>query len=81
MYKNRTKQGRNNVCGAKVRSYRLALPGKPSQNKLAHMCQIIGLDIDKNAIQRIESGERFVTDIELKTLAEVLKVSYTDLLD
>ena len=28
-----------------------------------------GLDIDKNAVQRIESGKRFVTDIELKVIA------------
>ena len=27
--------------------------------------QLLGLDLDKNAIQRIESGQRFVTDIEL----------------
>ena len=36
--------------------------------------------IDKNAIQRIESGKRFVTDIELRYFAKVLKVSYEELL-
>ena len=40
-----------------------------------------GLDLDKNAIQRIESGARFVTDVELKVIAEVLGVSSGDLLD
>ena len=40
-----------------------------------------GLDIDKNAVQRIESGKRFVTDIELKVIAKVLGVSYRELLD
>jgi transcriptional regulator with XRE-family HTH domain len=39
-----------------------------------------GLDVDKNAIQRIESGERFVTDIELKMMASVLDVSVDALL-
>ena len=34
-----------------------------------------GLDIDKNAIQRLECGKRFVTDIELVALARVLRVS------
>ena len=34
-----------------------------------------GLDIDKNAIQRIESGERFITDIELKAFSQLLGVS------
>ena len=38
------------------------------------------LDLEKNAIQKIESGQRFVTDIELRTLAEVLDVSVNELL-
>ncbi len=45
------------------------------------MLQMAGLDIDKNAVQRMESGERFVTDIELKSIAKVLDVSYQELLD
>ena len=45
------------------------------------MLQMAGLDIDKNAVQRIESGKRFITDIELKVIAEVLNVSYQKLLD
>lgn len=45
------------------------------------MLQIQGLDVDKNAIQRIESGARFVTDIELKIIAQVLNVSCDTLLD
>ena len=45
------------------------------------LLQVAGLDVDKNAIQRIESGERFVTDIELKAIAEGLQVHYQDLLD
>ena len=49
--------------------------------KLADMFQLAGLDIDKNAIQRIESGQRFVTDIELKIIAKVLHVTYQELLD
>ena len=45
---------------------------KTSQRMLAYLLQMKGLDVDKNAIQRIESGERFVTDIELKMMASVL---------
>ena len=44
------------------------------------MLQLQGLDVDKNAIQRIESGQRFVTDIELKVLAQVLKTTTDELL-
>lgn len=81
MYKNRSNDGRNNLCGTNVKSYRLKLLNHPSQKKFADMLQVAGLDIDKNAVQRIESGERFVTDIELKVIAQVLNVSYQDLLE
>ena len=43
---------------------------------LADMLQMEGLDLDKNAVQRIESGKRFVTDIGLKVITKVLGVSY-----
>ncbi|NBI86492.1 XRE family transcriptional regulator [Lachnospiraceae bacterium] len=81
MYKNRAANGENNICGQKVREIREQLPEKTSQRKLADMLQMEGLDLDKNAVQRIESGKRFVTDIELKVMAKVLGVSYQELLD
>ena len=81
MYKNKAENGTNNVCGEKVKQYRLAMPKKTSQRKLADLLQIEGLDLDKNAIQKIEAGTRFVTDIEIKIIAKVLGVSYQDLLD
>ncbi len=42
--------------------------------------QLLGLDIDKNAVQRIESGQRFVTDIELKLFSDHFEVSSDELL-
>lgn len=53
---------------------------KMSQRMLAEKLQLRGIDVDKNAIQRMESGERFVTDIELKVLAEVFGVTSDELL-
>lgn len=81
MFKNKSESGLCNVCGSRIRQLRAGMPGSPSQRQLADMLQVEGLDIDKNAIQRIESGSRFVTDIELKILAKVLCVSYEELLD
>lgn len=81
MYKNKSEDGFNNICGVKIRQYRLSMHEKTSQRKLADLLQVEGLDLDKNAIQRIEAGTRFVTDIEIKTIAKVLGVSYEDLLD
>ena len=53
---------------------------KISQRELADRLQVINLDIDKNAVQRIESGQRFITDIEIISLAKVFNVSVKDLL-
>lgn len=80
MYKNRTASGRNNLCGTRMKALRLALPQHPSQQKFTSMLQLVGLDMDKNAVQRIESGARFVTDIELAGIAKVLSVTCDELL-
>ena len=81
MYKNKSETGLNNICGEKVKKFRLAMPEKTSQRKLADLLQVEGLDLDKNAVQRIEAGTRFVTDIEIRIISKVLGVSYQDLLD
>ena len=80
MFKNRNKDGTLNISGIRIAALRKALRPKVSQRALAEKLQLEGVDLDKNAIQRIESGKRFVTDIELKALAKVLKVSADDLL-
>lgn len=79
MFTNKTNDGRNNLCGERVAKYRKTL--NKSQRELADALQLLGLDVDKNAIQRIEAGKRFVTDIELVYLAKVLDVSYEELLE
>ena len=79
MFKNKRKSS-NNLCGKNVKNIRLSKYDKLSQRGLSDMLQLEGLDLDKNAIQRIESGQRFVTDIELKTISDVLGVSLDELL-
>ena len=78
MFTNKAMDGRNNVCGKQIAKYRKEM--HKSQRQLADMLQLAGLDVDKNAIQRIEAGKRFVTDIELVYLAGVLHVDVADLL-
>lgn len=80
MFKNKNADGTLNLCGKNVARLRLALGPKVSQKNLADRLQIAGLDVDKNAIQKIESGQRFVTDIELCALAKVLNTSIDELL-
>lgn len=79
MYKNKF-NGSNNICGKKIYSLRKQLVPKVSQRAFADKLQLIGIDLDKNAIQRIESGQRFVTDIELKAFAQILKTTTDELL-
>ena len=78
MFTNRSEDGNNNRCGKAVANRRKQM-GK-SQRELADALQLAGLDVDKNAIQRIEAGKRFVTDIELVYLAKVLDISVDMLL-
>ncbi len=73
MFINKANDGKNNICGKNVARLRKEL--NISQRALADKLQILGIDIDKNAIQRIEAGKRFVTDIELKALSSLFNVS------
>ena len=78
MFINKTRDGRNNVCGANIARFRMQLG--ISQRKLADRMQLVGIDIDKNAIQRIECGKRFVTDIEILAFAKVFGITLDALL-
>lgn len=78
MFINKTDDGKNNLCGKNVAKFRNELG--ISQRKLADKLQILGLDVDKNAVQRIEAGKRFVTDIELYYLCKVFDITYEELL-
>ncbi len=78
MFINKTKDGKNNLCGANIAKFRTEM--KISQRELADRMQLVGLDMDKNAIQRLEAGKRFVTDIEIVGFARVLDKTVEDLL-
>jgi len=78
MFINKTDDGKNNICGNRISKFRVEM--KISQRELADRLQLSGLDIDKNAVQRIESGKRFVTDIELVIISKVLGRTFEELL-
>ena len=78
MFTNKSDNGRNNICGLQIAKCRKQM-GK-SQRELADDLQRLGLDVDKNAVQRIEAGKRFVTDIELVYISMALNLSYEELL-
>ena len=80
MFKTKSDVSGNNLCGANVYRIRKSKQPKMSQRMLAERLQLYGMDVDKNAVQRIECGKRFVTDIELVALSHALETPITDLL-
>ena len=79
MFINKSGDGKNNICGENIARFRKEL--RLSQRELADKLQLTGLDIDKNTVQRIEAGKRFVIDIELVALSKVLNRSLNEILD
>lgn len=78
MFINKSNDGLNNICGKNIAILRKNL--NISQRILADKLQLSGLDLDKNAIQRIECGKRFVTDIELMAFAKIFGITVDELL-
>lgn len=71
------KAPRNNIVGPQVMRIR---NGKGmSQSDLAVACQLIGWDVSRGVIARIEGRLKWVSDSELLQLAKALKVSVPEL--
>jgi len=68
-------KNRKNIVGPNVR--RLRNNQDISQEKLAAKCQLIGWDISREGIAKIESQVRDVSDIELLKLAKALRVHFS----
>lgn len=69
---------KKNICGGKIREARLNK--KLTQETFAAKLQVEGMDIARNSISRLETGNRLVTDFELKIIAKVLDVDINWLL-
>lgn len=63
--------------GARIQQFRRGM--NLDQETLARECTSRGKSLDRTALSRIESGQRKVTALELAVLAEVLGVSFIDL--
>lgn len=68
-----------NLIGERLKQLRKN--AKLSQRALARELQLIGIDMDKNVITRIETDKRYVTDFELQALKKIFNVSYDYLID
>ena len=79
MPKPRTQSGEKNLISQRL--IELRRTHNMSQRDLAYKLQLAGYDMDKNVITRIETNKRYVTDLELKAIAEIFQVSYIFLID
>lgn len=68
---------RQNVVGDQVRKLRSLRDW--SQNELAARCNLLGWDISRGTLSKIEAGLRLVIDSEAYVLAKALDVSLLDL--
>lgn len=79
MPKPRTETGEKNLVSRHL--IELRKKNNYSQRDLAYRLQLAGYDMDKNVITRIETNQRYVTDLELKALKEIFHVSYDYLIE
>lgn len=77
--KQRINANGKNLVGERLRVLRNR--DKLSQRDLAREFQLIGIDMDKNVITRIETNKRYVTDFELQAIKQIFNVSYDYLID
>ena len=79
MFKIKAPDGSNNLCGRRIAQIRMNQ--KLSQRKLSFQMQLLGYDVDNHFIRRVENGQRFVTDIDLRIFCKALGVPLSEILD
>ena len=64
--------------GENIRTLRIYK--KLTQDQLAAKLQVLGCDVTRSALAKIEVGQRHLYPDELRALKEILKVSYDEIL-
>lgn len=77
--RNKARDGRRNIIGARLRELRRQARPKVTQEDLAGRVAKLSVNLDRTAIYRIENGSRAITDVELAALAKALHVRVADL--
>lgn len=60
--------GKKNISGERIREARTRL--HLTQTNLAVQLKLVGVDVERDSISRIEIGTRFVTDYEIRELSK-----------
>ena len=64
-----------NIIGKRVKEARVKSNPVITQQDLSSRLAVMGVNIDRVSISKIESGDRFVADYEVLAIADALKVS------
>nr|WP_236871190.1 helix-turn-helix transcriptional regulator [Brevibacillus laterosporus] len=68
-----------NITGKQIRKFRKGL--NLTQDELSAKLMVLGINIDRPMVSKIENQTREITDIELKCIAHVLGVTVNCLFD
>lgn len=66
--------GKKNISGERIREARTRL--HLTQTNLAVQLKLVGVDVERDSISRIEIGTRFVTDYEIRELSKFESYSH-----
>ena len=68
-----------NVCGKNIKKIRKEQ--KVTQDDLCARMQVMGYQISRSDISKLENGKKFITDFEIVGFSKALKVSILDLFE
>lgn len=64
-----------NIIGKRVKEARLSANPIITQQDLCSRLAVLGVNMDRVSVSKIETGDRFVTDYEVLAISEALNVS------
>lgn len=68
---------KSNISGKIIEQYREEL--EMSRDELASQLQLLGINIDRTSILRIENNQVILKAFELIAICKILKINYKDL--
>ena len=69
--------GKSNISGEIIEKYRNLK--NMSREELAEQLQLLGLNIDRSSIHRIENNSVILKDFELIAICKILGINYSEL--
>ena len=66
-----------NICGKNIKKIRKEQ--KVTQDELCARMQVMGYQISRSDISKLENGKKFITDFELVGFSKALKIPILDL--